>query len=163
MGSHHHHHHGRSAAGTMANLDKMLNTIVTEVRQFLQVDRLCVFKFEEDYSGNIIYEAVDDGWLSILKTHVRDCYFMETRGEEYLHGRYQAIADIHQANLAESYRDFLTQYQVRAIVAVPILKGKKLWGLFSAHQLAAPRSWQAWEIEFLKQQAVVMGIAIQQS
>nr|BET92576.1 fusion protein Tom20-miRFP670nano-HaloTag [synthetic construct] len=147
----------------MANLDKMLNTTVTEVRQFLQVDRVCVFQFEEDYSGVVVVEAVDDRWISILKTQVRDRYFMETRGEEYSHGRYQAIADIYTANLTECYRDLLTQFQVRAILAVPILQGKKLWGLLVAHQLAAPRQWQTWEIDFLKQQAVVVGIAIQQS
>nr|7LSC_A Chain A, miRFP670nano3 [Escherichia coli]7LSC_B Chain B, miRFP670nano3 [Escherichia coli]7LSC_C Chain C, miRFP670nano3 [Escherichia coli]7LSC_D Chain D, miRFP670nano3 [Escherichia coli] len=163
MGSHHHHHHGRSAAGTMANLDKMLNTTVTEVRKFLQADRVCVFKFEEDYSGTVSHEAVDDRWISILKTQVQDRYFMETRGEEYVHGRYQAIADIYTANLVECYRDLLIEFQVRAILAVPILQGKKLWGLLVAHQLAGPREWQTWEIDFLKQQAVVMGIAIQQS
>nr|BDU49361.1 fusion protein of dihydrofolate reductase and monomeric near-infrared fluorescent protein [synthetic construct] len=153
----------RAAAKLMANLDKMLNTTVTEVRQFLQVDRVCVFQFEEDYSGVVVVEAVDDRWISILKTQVRDRYFMETRGEEYSHGRYQAIADIYTANLTECYRDLLTQFQVRAILAVPILQGKKLWGLLVAHQLAAPRQWQTWEIDFLKQQAVVVGIAIQQS
>ncbi|QHG17607.1 GAF domain-containing protein [Nostoc sp. ATCC 53789] len=145
------------------NLDKVLNTTVTEVRQFLQVDRVFMYQFEPDYSGVVVVESVDDRWIAILNTQVQDTYLMETRGEEYRHGRIQAIADIYTAGLTECHRDLLTQFQVRANLAVPILQGKKLWGLLVANQCAAPRQWQTWEIDFLKQLAVQVGIAIQQS
>lgn len=106
------------------NLDKVINTTVTEVRQFLQVDRVFMYQFEPDYTGVVVVESVDDRWIAILNTQVQDTYFMETRGEEYKHGRIQAIADIYTAGLTECHRDLLTQFQVRANLAVPILQGK---------------------------------------
>ncbi|WP_414568827.1 GAF domain-containing protein [Nostoc sp. CCY 9925] len=145
------------------NLDKVLNTTVTEVRQFLQVDRVFMYQFEPDYSGVVVVESVDENWISALNTQVRDSYFMETRGEEYRYGRIQAVADIYTAGLNECHRHLLTQFQARANLAVPILQGKKLWGLLVANQCAAPRHWQTWEIDLLKQLATQVGIAIQQS
>ncbi|WP_138500440.1 GAF domain-containing protein [Nostoc sp. PA-18-2419] len=145
------------------NLDKVLNTTVTEVRQLLQVDRVFMYQFEPDYSGVVVVESVDKRWISALNTQVEDTYFMETRGKEYRQGRIQAIADIYTASLTECHRDLLTQFQVRANLAVPILQGKKLWGLLVANQCAAPRQWQTWEIDLLKQLAIQVGIAIQQS
>ncbi|RCJ19811.1 histidine kinase [Nostoc sp. ATCC 43529] len=145
------------------NLDKVLNTTVTEVRHFLQVDRVFMYQFEPDYSGVVVVESVDKNCISALNTEVRDTYLMETRGEEYRQGRIQAVADIYTAGLTECHRDLLTQFQVRANLAVPILQGKKLWGLLVANQCTAPRHWQTWEIDLLKQLATQVGIAIQQS
>ncbi|MBD2676696.1 MULTISPECIES: GAF domain-containing protein [Nostoc] len=145
------------------NLDKVLNTTVTEVRQFLQVDRVFMYQFEPDYSGVVVVESVDQNWMSALNTQVQDTYFMETRGEEYRQGRIQAVADIYTDGLTECHKNLLTQFQVRANLAVPILQGKKLWGLLVANQCTAPRHWQTWEIDLLKQLATQVGIAIQQS
>ncbi|MFS0514600.1 GAF domain-containing protein [Nostoc sp. UIC 10607] len=145
------------------NLDKVLNTTVTEVRQLLEVDRVFMYQFEPDYSGVVVVESVDDHCISALNTQVKDTYFMETHGKEYRQGRIQAIADIYTAGLTECHRDLLIQFQVRANLAVPILQGKKLWGLLVANQCAAPRQWQMWEIDLLKQLAIQVGIAIQQS
>ncbi|MDZ8105104.1 MAG: GAF domain-containing protein [Nostoc sp. DedQUE12a] len=145
------------------NLDKVLNTTVTEVRQFLQVDRVFMYQFEPDYSGVVVVESVDKNCISALNTQVRDTYFMETRGQEYRQGRIQAVADIYTDGLTECHKNLLTQFQVRANLAVPILQGKKLWGLLVANQCTAPRHWQTWEIDLLKQLATQVGIAIQQS
>ncbi|MHC5728187.1 MAG: GAF domain-containing protein, partial [Nostoc sp.] len=38
-----------------------------------------------------------------------------------------------------------------------------LWGLLIAHHCRAPREWQLWESELLKQLATQVAIAIQQS
>jgi len=145
------------------NLNKVLNTTVAEVRQFLQADRVFIYRFEPDCSGAVVVESVGEGWISVLNAQIKDAYFIETRGEEYKQGHFQAVADISTAALTECHRDLLTQFQVRANLAVPILEGEKLWGLLVTNQCAAPRQWQLWEIDFLQQLAMQVGIAIQQS
>ncbi|WP_086682228.1 PAS domain S-box protein [Nostoc sp. T09] len=145
------------------NLDEVLNTTVAEVRQFLQADRVFIYRFQPDYSGTIVVEAIGKGWISALNAKVADTYFMETRGEEYRQGRIQAVPDIYTAGLTQCHCDILAQFQVRANLAVPILQGEHLWGLLVVNQCSAPRLWQQWEIDLMNQLSTQVGIAIQQS
>ncbi len=116
------------------NLSEVLNTTVNEVRQSLQADRVFIYHFKPDYSGSVVVESVSQNWNSILNTQVEDTYFTRTRGEEYLTGRLQAVADIDTASLDECHRNLLVQFQVRAILAVAILRNDKLWGLLVSCQ-----------------------------
>ncbi|BAY12893.1 PAS domain S-box protein [Calothrix sp. NIES-2098] len=145
------------------NLDEVLNTTVAEVRQFLQADRVFIYRFQADYSGIVVVEAVGDGWFSALNTKVEDTYFMETGGEEYRQGRIQAVPDIYTAGLSQCHCDLLAQFQIRANLVVPILQGAKLWGLLAINQCSATRLWQSWEIDLINQLSTQVSIAIQQS
>lgn len=144
-------------------MEEVLNTTVAGVREFLQVERVYIYRFQPDYSGVVVVESVDEGCISILNAEVQDTYFMQTQGEEYRQGRIQAVADIYTADLTECHCDLLVQFQIRANLAVPILQGEKLWGLLVANQCSTPRQWQQLEIDLLKQLATQVSIAIQQA
>ncbi|QLE59194.1 GAF domain-containing protein [Nostoc sp. TCL26-01] len=144
-------------------LQEVLHTTVAEVRQFLHADRVFIYRFEPDYSGSVVVESVGNDWQAILNVQVEDTYFMETRGEKYRQGGFQSIADIYIEDLTECHRNLLTQFQVKANLAVPILQGENLWGLLVTNQCATSRKWQPWEIDLLQQLATQVGIAIQQS
>lgn len=144
-------------------MEEVLNTTVAGVREFLQVERVYIYRFQPDYSGVVVVESVDERYISILNAEVQDTYFMQTRGEEYRQGRVQAVVDIYTADLTECHCDLLVQFQIRANLAVPILEGEKLWGLLVANQCSTPRQWQQLEIDLLKQLATQVSIAIQQS
>lgn len=145
------------------DLPEILQTTVTEVRQFLKTDRVFVYRFNPDLTGIVVVESVGEDWLPILDAQVEDLYFMETRGEDYRQGRIQAVADIYTAGLTECHLDLLARFQVRANLAVPILQGEALWGLLVANHCAAPRLWQQLEIDLLQQLATQVGIALQQA
>jgi PAS domain S-box-containing protein len=145
------------------DLDQILNVTVTQVRQFLQAERVFIYRFQPDWSGVIMVESVVDGWMSILNAEIKDPCFMEIRGEDYKQGRIKATADIYTENLSQCYVDFLKQFAVRANLVVPILQGEALWGLLIANQCSKPRQWQPLEIDLLHQLATQVGIAIQQS
>src|SRR5579883_3093631 len=119
------------------NLDTVLNTTVCEVRQFLATERVFMYQFHPDFSGTVVVESVASGWKSILHAQVQDTYFVETKGEEYIHGRIQVVEDIYSAGLSECHCDLLTQFQVRANLVVPILQQEQLWGLLVARALAS--------------------------
>jgi len=146
------------------NLEKILNTTVTEVRQFLQTERVFIYRFEPDWSGVVTVESVAVGWSPILGRKIKDSYFVEPDGRQlYKQGRIQATADIYTAGLSQCHIDLLTQLQVRANLVVPILQNQELWGLLVAQQCSEPRLWQQFEIDLLKQLATQVAIAIQQS
>lgn len=149
-------------------LDEILKTTVNEVRQFLDTDRVIIFRFEPDWSGEVTVESVGSQWTAILSTTIHDpCFSNPQRGasyvERYRQGRVMAIEDIHTARLEQCHFDLLANFQVRANLVVPILQGEYLWGLLIAHHCRAPRQWQSWESDLLGQLAIQVGIAIQQS
>ena len=145
------------------NLQTAFKTTAGEIRNFLNVDRVALFKFDPGYSdGRVIAESVQPGYTSALEIKVTDHCFSERMAEEYQKGRICAIADIYEAGLADCYIEILDQFQVRGDLVVPLLKGDELWGLFCIHQCSGPREWQEAEIEFAKQIAAHLNIAIQQ-
>ena len=145
------------------HLEEILNTTVAQVREFLQTDRVLIYRFEPDWSGVVVVEAVDDRWMSILGRRLLDPYFATTFVSLYQHGRIQATDDIYAAGLTPCHIDLLAQFQVRANLVVPILQGEQLWGLLIAHHCSGPRQWQQFNVDLLQQLATQVAIAIQQS
>lgn len=145
-------------------LSEILNTTVTEVRQFLQTDRVIIYRFENDYSGVVVVEALEQQWQPMLGRKILDtCLVRELYFRSHIQGYIQAVEDIYTAGLPQCYIDLLAEYQVRANLVVPILQGEELWGLLVAQHCRQTRQWQAWEIELLNQLAINVGIAIQQA
>lgn len=146
------------------NLEEILRTAVSEVQQFLQVDRVFIYRFEPDWSGKVIVESVISGCLSIEGTKVTDSFFSQPSNRKlYQQGRVQAIADIHTEPLSQCHLDLLARLQVRANLVVPIVQGEQLWGLLVANGCMEPRQWQPIELDLLKQLSTQLAIAIQQS
>jgi PAS domain S-box-containing protein len=145
------------------NLQDILQTTVDEVRQYLQNDRVIVFKFSPDWSGKIVVESVREPWTAILSTDIYDPCIGETYVESFRQGLITAKSDIYAAGLVSCHLELLARFQVRANLVVPILKGEELWGLLVAHHCAAAREWEASEIDLLLQLAAQVSIAIQQA
>ncbi len=145
------------------NLEEILSTTVSEVQQFLQCDRVFIYRFEPDWDGIVVVESVGGGWKPILGSKLKDSTFVETYVQPYKEGGIQATEDIYAGELTQCYVDFLAEFQVRATLVVPILQGEELWGLLVANACSQPRKWQQLEINLLKQLATQLAIAIQQS
>lgn len=145
------------------DLEEILNTIVEEVRQFLQTDRALVYRFQPDGSGVVVMESVNAGWMSLLGRVITDSWFSQSYISDYKQGRVSAIDDIYTAGLSQCHIDLLAQFQVRANLVVPILQKEQLWGLLVAQQCSEPRHWKLLEISLLNQLATEAAIAIQQA
>ncbi len=145
------------------DLDEILNTTVAEVRDFLQTDRVIIYRFNQDWSGVIVTESVAAGWESILNMEITDSYFVKIQGQSDRESTLKVTPDIYTAGFAPSHVELLEQLQVRAKLVVPILQGDRLLGLLVAHHCSAPRQWQPWESKLLQQLATQVAIAIQQS
>ncbi|MBR8834211.1 MAG: PAS domain S-box protein [Stigonema ocellatum SAG 48.90 = DSM 106950] len=145
------------------NLDDILNTAVQEVRQFLQSDRVLIFRFHPDWQGTVVAESVSPECNPILLTSIYDPCFAQTWIEPYKNGRINAVTDIYTAGLNPCHVELLSQFQVRGNLVVPILQKDHLWGLLIAHQCSASRQWQQLEMDLLSSLATQLGIAIQQS
>ncbi|BAY37917.1 diguanylate cyclase with PAS/PAC and GAF sensors [Nostoc sp. NIES-2111] len=145
------------------DLDKILNTTVAEVREFLQSDRVIIYRFNPDWSGVVVTESVAQGWQSLLNQEITDSYFVETKGQIYQQGTIKITSNIYTAGFAPYHVKLLEQMQVKAKLVVPILQGDNLWGLLVAHHCSVPHEWLPWESKLLQQLATQLAIAIQQS
>lgn len=145
------------------DLEEVLSTAVTEVRQFLETDRTIIYQFLPDWSGVVVVESVGEGWEKVLGKTINDPCFADGYVALYQQGRVSAITDIERAGINQCHVDLLKQFQVKANLVVPILQGESLWGLLIAHHCSATRYWQESEVELLKQLSGQLAIAIQQS
>ncbi len=145
------------------DLNEVLNTTVQEVRRVLQADRVLVYQVFAGGTGAAIAESVGDDWLNVLDIIFPTEVFPEENYERYAQGRIFALNDRENEPVLECLSEFLSEIQVKAKLVVPIVQNNKLWGLIIAHQCANTRQWQDQEINILRQIAIQLAIAIQQS
>ncbi|MEH2174520.1 GAF domain-containing sensor histidine kinase [Nostoc sp.] len=147
------------------DLEKIFQTTVTQVRQLLNADRVAVFQFdsEQNWEGQFVSEDVATGWNSAMAIKVYDHCFGEQFASSYQQGRVQAVADIYKAGLSDCHLEILSKFQVQANLVVPLSRQKELWGLLCIHQCSETREWKESEIEFIRQIADHLVVAIQQA
>jgi GAF domain-containing protein len=149
------------------DLDAIFQTTTQEICKSLQGDRVAVYRFQADWSGEYIAEFVGDRWLKLVspdtKTVWQDSYLQETQGGRYRHNETFVVNDIYQAGHSQCHLAALEQIQARAYAIAPIFIGQQLWGLLAAYQNIAPRHWEASEIKFITQIANQLGVALQQA
>lgn len=144
----------------------IFRTAVTQVRQLLAVDRVCIYRFEEESNhtlGMMVAEEVLPEYPSVLAAQVRDTCFGDDYADKYQKGRIQAIGDIYDAGLSDCHIQILSQFHIHANLVLPLLQGENLWGLLCIHQCSGPRTWQPTEIEFVQKIANQLGIALYQA
>ncbi|MBE9128006.1 MULTISPECIES: GAF domain-containing protein [unclassified Coleofasciculus] len=148
------------------DLDSIFKSTAREVRQLLHADRVGMFRFDSDSGwgyGQIVSEDVVLPFNSAIAAKISDRCFGQKHATYYQQGRIWAANDIYALNLADCHLAILSRFQVRANLVVPLLKGKDLWGLLCIHQCSSPRQWRGDEIEFVRQIAIHLGIALQQA
>ncbi|MBD2664851.1 methyl-accepting chemotaxis sensory transducer with phytochrome sensor [Richelia sinica FACHB-800] len=144
-------------------VEEIFKTTTHEVRQSLRCDRVGIYRFNPDWSGEFIAESVGTGWVKLvgpdIKTVWEDTHLQETQGGRYAKGENFVVNDIYQVGHAQCHIDILEQFEVKAYMIVPIFFGEKLWGLLAAYQNSGTRVWQPWEVSFLTQVGLQFSLA----
>lgn len=172
-------------------LDVIFQTTAKEVFRLLLADRVVIYRFNSDWSGNFIAEAVREGWIRLkqaqrederIQTFVSnsdrcvvssfqdapvpniDTYLQETQGGEFARGcAVKQVDDVDAMNFPDCYLRILEKFQCRAYITVPIFKANKLWGLLAVYQNSSPRQWKTADVTLVMQTAGQLGVAIQQA
>lgn len=172
-------------------LSLIFETTTAELLRVIQCDRVLIYQFKPDWSGELVAESVAEGWPSLLSrqaqdptltrmtledpncaiandktpaTLIEDTYLQSTEGAIYRHkNSYRCVSDIYQTNFSPCYLQFLETLQARAYVIAPIFCGNQLWGLLAIYQNQGPRQWQAAEVQIATQIGNQLGVAVQQA
>ncbi|HAJ59814.1 MAG TPA: hypothetical protein DCP31_11525, partial [Cyanobacteria bacterium UBA8543] len=170
------------------DIETIFATTTKELRQAIKCDRVLLYRFNRDWSGEFVAESVSKKWPSLLQRSERtllnnaisdkncavknlintnllqDTYLQETQGGAYNQGiHYLAVADIYQAGFDSCYLQLLEQLQARAYIIAPIFCGERLWGLLAVYQNSSPRKWQDAEVGIVTQIGNQLGVAVQQA
>ncbi|MBD1876577.1 response regulator [Nodosilinea sp. FACHB-131] len=145
-------------------IDEILQTAVTEVKNILQADRVLIYRLWPDGTGSGVAEAVGPGLPQVMGVVFPQEVFPIASKEQYRQGRIRSLVDVaHDQQVAPCLVGFLQQFEVQAKLVVPILAQGDLWGLLIAHQCAGPRHWTGFETELLQQLADQIAIALTQA
>ena len=144
------------------DIETIFKTTTQEIRQLLQADRVAIFSFNDDWSGNFVAESFTEGWTPLVGVEpaIADTYLQQTQGGRYAHNQTFTTNDIYQAGLTNCHVILLEQFQAKAFATAPILQGDKLWGVIAAYQNSSPRQWQSYEVESLTKIGTQIGVAV---
>jgi GAF domain-containing protein len=147
------------------DIDTIFQTTTQSVRKLLQAERVAIYRFCEDWSGEFVAESMAEGWNPLVGSPpiIADTYLQETAGGRYRRNQSCSVDDIYQAGLKGCHVALLEQFQAKAFAIAPILQGEKLWGLLAAYQNSEPRQWQQYEVDWLARIGTQLGIGLQQA
>ncbi|WP_019500559.1 diguanylate cyclase domain-containing protein [Pseudanabaena sp. PCC 6802] len=160
-------------------LNDILNTTVAELRQFLQINRMVIYRFSQEERGIVVAESADPEYSANLDANVDnlsvDIRCLGESIEAYSRGEFHVIHDVEVASLSAETQQFLKQRYVKSRLAVPILvdgeeEGSPLpsncarpWGLLVADHCAQVHHWHPQEINLLASLSTQVAIAIRQA
>jgi PAS domain S-box-containing protein len=165
-----------------AELSDILSVTVNEVRVFLETDRVKVYKFDTDGSGEVVAESVNECLPSLLGQHFPSEDIPQEAREMFQKVRQRTIVDVAKQTIGLSrflypdsdnddiwYRhvdpchvEYLTSMGVQSSVVVPILHRQQLWGLLVSHH-STPRNVTERELQVVQLIADQLSIAVGQS
>jgi diguanylate cyclase (GGDEF)-like protein len=169
------------------DLAEILNAAVDELRLFLKVDRVKIYRFDTDWHGEVIAESLAAERLpSLLGLHFPADDIPERDRVRFVTVRQRAIvnvssqlriisdiddpstgknlqqANINYAPLDPCHAEYLRNMGVDASLVLPILHGGKLWGLLACHH-SQPRHFSDRELVMVQLVVDQLSIAIAQS
>jgi signal transduction histidine kinase/DNA-binding NarL/FixJ family response regulator len=173
------------------NLESIFHATTSELRQAVNCDRVLIYRFQADWSGELVSESVGEGWNTVLSankttteltknavnqpnclttqinssvTLLQDTYLQNNEGGTYRQkNSYCCVSDIYAANFDPCYLNLLEELQARAYIITPIFCGQELWGLLAVYQNDNPRQWQTAEVGIVNQIGNQLGVAVQQA
>ncbi|MGL5194525.1 MAG: PAS domain S-box protein, partial [Chroococcales cyanobacterium] len=146
-------------------LEDILGTAVEEVRHFLAIDRVIIYRILPDETRQVVTESSACGWKCSLAKKFPPGPLECEAVLSSKYGKAVAIESVENSpEITDSRKQFLHGLGVKAKLVVPIFKqDETLWGLLVAHHCQGPRSWPAYEVESIGQIALQLAIALQQS
>ena len=156
---------GQIANRIRASLDLQdtINTIVQEVRQSLNCDRVMVYQFQSDLNAIVLAESVTPGCLSLLGHKVEGIANIRFSLENLINLPSANLNDIYTNLIDRSDQEMRSLLEIKAKILMPIIVGERIWGLMLVAQNDIPRDWEPEEIDLVKQITIQAAIAIQQA
>ncbi|MEO0848313.1 MAG: chemotaxis protein CheB [Cyanobacteria bacterium J06648_1] len=148
------------------DLPEIFQNTAQKLRETLKCDRLVLYRFNPDWSGEFVAESVVAGWHPLLgsdlETGWNDTCLQKTQGGNCYEYDSFTINDVGQAKLSDCHRAMYHKIQAQSLCITPVFQGSRLWGLLAAYQNQHPRTWKEGEVRLLTQTGIQLGISLAQ-
>ncbi len=167
----------------LLELQDILKVAIEELRSFLGTDRVMIYKFHGDGSGQVIAECIDNDKLPSLfeLNFPADDIPLHAR-ELFVKSKVRSIVNVDRGQIGQSflknfndteittenihYRpvdpchvEYLTAMGVQSSLVIPILYRNQLWGLLVSHH-SQPHHVCEDEVETMQMVVDLLGVAI---
>ncbi len=149
-----------SRAVSEEDLSQIFDQALEQAQQFLGVERVVIYRFNQNWSGYISNESVLPGYPKALNDRIEDPCIPQHLLDAYRNGRVVPTNDVFNANFHPEHVKLMERLHIRANLVVPILNQGRLFGLLVAHHCANAYQWQQSEVDFMTQLATQLGVAI---
>ena len=142
-------------------LKTILQQVVSQVRTFLEVDRLVMIDLKTGPAGKVIYEDHDPAVPAMLDWTLHHAWVTNPQAmPQYRSGSSIAITQIQNLHHDQAEQEFLRLFHINSSLTTPLLEDGKLCGLLSAHH-SSVKDWQPEDRRLLETLSTQVSIAIQ--
>jgi methyl-accepting chemotaxis protein PixJ len=153
-----------SRSTDIKDLEEPLSQFITELRQELACDRVVVYRFMSDATGNkqgvVVAESVISNLSEARNVGLSDACIPPETLDAYKQGKVVQFRDVFQSGFAPAHIELMRKLQIKSNLIVPILRAGELDGLLIAHSCMQTRDWQSPEIKLMQRYAEEIGTAI---
>lgn len=153
----------------LSNVDTIFKTSIKKLCQLIKAERIAVYRFNPDGIGEFVYDftttdrRLENTTIPGTPNLWNYSYLQDIQRQGYGNHKVFAVDDIYKVGLCEHDIKTLEQFSIMAYAIVPILLGRKIWGLLMAYQHSHPRQWKTSEIKIITEAANLFGISVQQA
>ncbi|MEO0946693.1 MAG: GAF domain-containing protein [Cyanobacteria bacterium J06641_5] len=170
------------------SLDRERNSIIQRIRQAvaiedafgtatesilsaLSLDRVLIYRFDGTSEGQIVSEALVEGWTPAI-TEILPCVLFGARNADEYHAK--GLVSIGEGtSLSAHQKQLLARFQVRSSLTIPILLSAdnysasdsdmldRVWGLLVLQQCSPGRRWNLEAINLLERVSTELTLALQ--
>ena len=141
--------------------EALMRAAVTEVRRSLNVDRVVIYRFDFQAGGEVIAESAASDIPQALGEKIQDACISPELIEAYKNGRVLAVNNVLEAGFAPEHLQLMEKLRVKSSLITPIVKDNQLFGFLIAHNCHTVRFWQSYEVNFVQQLAIQVGITLE--
>ena len=144
--------------------ETVFRVVTRGLRKLLNVDRVAVCRFRQDYSLQFVFESKAGHIAPMLDTVLADTHLQQNQGGGFRQHQPFVVHQVQQnPNLSECHIENLAEFEIEACAIVAIYQGQKLWGLLGAYQHNGDRYWENNEVKLLSQVGDLVGVGLHQA
>ena len=125
---------------TTQQINSLFDVAAIEIRKLSGYDRVMIYRFDEEFNGEVIAESREPVMESYLNLHYPASDIPAQARELYKTNMIRTIVDMSHSYLrsvSPIHLEYLHNMGVRATLTISIMVNSKLWGLISCHHRTA--------------------------
>ncbi|MDJ0736522.1 MAG: GAF domain-containing protein [Nostocaceae cyanobacterium] len=143
------------------NSDDLLTTTVTETRAALKAHRVVIYNFKSRNSLQVVAESRVAGLPRNVSENIENPDIIQELIAACQKNGMIAVNNIWEGNFSSEYLRLMQQLHIKATLIAPIIKDNEIFGFLMADYCWAPHIWQHFEVHFLSQLSVQLGLSLE--